>query len=559
MCSHITISHHQIPSSTSAFNSNNKLRRDLPPTSFPNAPVNQTELLGPADPTSNQMGTWSAPTSQKPRRPRPLNTHETGFSYCLPQQYSSLHAWDASLMPQQSEDMISPQDYFSGNDYHNSSATGNKFHLGTPTHQYSLFAAGAYPRHCDDGINIPNADIEMALSQTYTTDENLPVLDLTYSAPGINGDTSNAELPYNSNRISGSSFTMSTSAPLSDMLSNEDLSTTMSETHSLTSEYVPRSNRNSLLSSTQLSPVASPRMAPQDRSGLVRTQSRGRASPSPRLTNRAAPYQVDSSRSKRWSTGSYGPALNRRPSAFVRQQTSEAPNQHSSYSYNSSPTVPKSQGSINVNNFQPHQHPLSLSRNPAYHNNSILLSSQAYGEPLQFPNPAPVLSRGVSRMLQSSTEPHTLHSQYSDLADSPDLYASLLEQPLDPPESDMNSTDPDMVPHEQKLRFGADLYTPRWVRGHGNKREGWCGICKPGRWLVLKNSAFWYDKSFTHGISAATGTAFEEPLEKRRMIGNLDVWEGLCESCGEWVALISSKKKGTTWFRHAYKVSPRTT
>lgn len=118
----------------------------------------------------------------------------------------------------------------------------------------------------------------------------------------------------------------------------------------------------------------------------------------------------------------------------------------------------------------------------------------------------------------------------------------------------MHPEDPELVPHEQELRFENDLYTPRWVRGHGNKREGWCGICKPGRWLVLKNSAFWYDKSFTHGISAATGQAFEGPRETRRMEGNPDIWEGLCGSCGEWIALVSSKKKGTTWFRHAYKV-----
>jgi len=78
-------------------------------------------------------------------------------------------------------------------------------------------------------------------------------------------------------------------------------------------------------------------------------------------------------------------------------------------------------------------------------------------------------------------------------------------------------------------------------------------LCKPGRWLVLKNSAFWYDKSFTHGVSAATGAAFQGPQDTRRTEGNLDVWEGLCGSCGEWIALVSSKKKGTTWFRHAYK------
>lgn len=37
---------------------------------------------------------------------------------------------------------------------------------------------------------------------------------------------------------------------------------------------------------------------------------------------------------------------------------------------------------------------------------------------------------------------------------------------------------------------------------------------------------------------------------------NADIWEGLCGRCGEWIPLVSSKKKGTTWFRHAYKVRP---
>ena len=138
----------------------------------------------------------------------------------------------------------------------------------------------------------------------------------------------------------------------------------------------------------------------------------------------------------------------------------------------------------------------------------------------------------------------------------PDLFGPLQEDPLSPPPEDMNADDAE-PPRAQELRFEGDRYTPKYVRGHGNKREGWCGICRPGRWLVLKNSAFWYDKSFTHGISAATGSAFESPTETRRMKGNPDVWEGLCHGCGEWIPLISSKKKGTTWFRHAYKVSRR--
>ena len=196
-----------------------------------------------------------------------------------------------------------------------------------------------------------------------------------------------------------------------------------------------------------------------------------------------------------------------------------------------------------------------MSNNAGFHRNSMLLPSHSYHEPHQFETPPPLLSHGLFRMLQSNADPHSMHSHYTDLSDPPDLYASLHEEQLPPPPEDMNPSDPDLIPHEQELRFDGDLYTPRWVRGHGNKREGWCGICKPGRWLVLKNSAFWYDKSFTHGISAATGSPFQEPQETRRMDGNPDVWEGLCGSCNEWVALVSSKKKGTTWFRHAYKVS----
>lgn len=68
-----------------------------------------------------------------------------------------------------------------------------------------------------------------------------------------------------------------------------------------------------------------------------------------------------------------------------------------------------------------------------------------------------------------------------------------------------------------------------------------------------------------HGISAASGTRFEEPVEVRRMtgkvdgkeegkgIGQSDGWEGLCGTCGIWMTLGG----GVPWFRHAYKVRTR--
>jgi len=162
-----------------------------------------------------------------------------------------------------------------------------------------------------------------------------------------------------------------------------------------------------------------------------------------------------------------------------------------------------------------------------------------------------------SNLPSSLTPKSQCEHQFAGSSDPPNLFGPLTEAPLSPPPEDFSCENEEDIPRVQDLRFEGDLYTPKYVRGHGNKREGWCGICKPGRWLVLKNSAFWYDKSFTHGISAATGAAFESPRETRRMKSNPDVWEGLCHSCGEWIALISSKKKGTTWFRHAYKVSIR--
>ncbi|KAJ3269792.1 hypothetical protein HK104_005061 [Borealophlyctis nickersoniae] len=48
------------------------------------------------------------------------------------------------------------------------------------------------------------------------------------------------------------------------------------------------------------------------------------------------------------------------------------------------------------------------------------------------------------------------------------------------------------TPRKQKVRFPGDIYTPAWVRFIGHQKEGFCDQCpKPGRWLQLKNSAYW--------------------------------------------------------------------
>ncbi|KAM7192686.1 meiotic expression up-regulated protein 26 [Naviculisporaceae sp. PSN 640] len=493
--------------------------------------------------TAPQGTLWTTPTSQG-MRPRPATIHE-GFSYCMGEGFEGVPAWDPSSlqMQQTPSDTMSSRPISVHQDYYPATTMESNTWVQKP---------------CDDSLELHGLDSDMNIGQAYTTDEAIPILDLRYSGQPMDGES----MPFdgsalNQRRMSGSSFTMSTSGGLSDMPSYEDFSAALSDAPSFTSDYPPPSNRNSMMSSTQLSPVASPRMTPQSRSELVRTQSRGRASPSPRPGVRAAPYSVDGARNKRWSTGSYGTAQNRRPSPFVYHHPHDAFNRMSSR--HSSPTIAHAQMPLNYGNLQAAQHPYMINNTPGFRG-SMLLPSQLPSHHGFHPDmhhhfeaPPAMLPHGLFRMLQSNADPHSLHHHYTDLSDPPDLYASLQEEQLAPPPEDMNPSDPDLVPHEQELRFEGDWYTPRWVRGHGNKREGWCGICKPGRWLVLKNSAFWYDKSFTHGISAATGSPFQEPQETRRMDGNPDVWEGLCGSCNEWIALVSSKKKGTTWFRHAYK------
>ncbi|KAF7562017.1 hypothetical protein G7046_g2119 [Stylonectria norvegica] len=527
--------------------------------------MNGSELIH-SEAMGAQEDMWTTPTSQP--RPRPATIHE-GFSYCFGEDFPSLTSWDTpsvSLQETPSDTMSRPvsmhQDLYSQSSMNNSGWPQVSARFSTNT---ALVSWDQKPG--EDHFDLQGLDTDMNIGQAYTSDEAIPILDLDlYQSQTPEIEPLALDCTMDPRRMSGSSFTMSTSGALSDMPSYDDFSAALSEAPSFSSDYPPTSNRNSLMSSTQLSPVASPRMAPQTRTDLVRTQSRGRgASPSSRNGVRAAPYSVEGTRNnKRWSTGSYGTMPNRKPSSFVYHAGPEAFNGHQRMSSrHSSPTIAAIPLPLNFGNLQAAQQaPFMMSGPPMFQRSSMLLPSQLpsqmtsqflNSEANHFEAPPPLLSHGLFRMLQSNADPHTLHGNYTDMSDPPDLYAALLEEQIPPPPEDMNPTDPDMVPHEQELRFEGDLYTPKWVRGHGNKREGWCGICKPGRWLVLKNSAFWYDKSFTHGISAATGSSFQHPQQTRRMDGNPDVWEGLCGSCSDWIALVSSKKKGTTWFRHAYK------
>jgi hypothetical protein len=127
---------------------------------------------------------------------------------------------------------------------------------------------------------------------------------------------------------------------------------------------------------------------------------------------------------------------------------------------------------------------------------------------------APSIFPSVS-VPQLSTPPmlHHLQTQansgYPNRSDPPDLYATLRDEPADPPPEDFHPSDPDLVPQARELDFYGDLYTPRWVRGQVKKREGWCGFCTPGHWLAL--SDVWDHPSLTHGVSPVTKSRYQEP------------------------------------------------
>ncbi|KAK1242241.1 hypothetical protein MKX07_000227 [Trichoderma sp. CBMAI-0711] len=508
--------------------------------------------------------TWMPPATQPQQVP---TTVQDNLSYYVRDDHQHVNAWEQPLPPSSSSSMQQRP----------TEAVATPVTMAHGLYPLNAMMAGEVPRDANnyglsDASNrwaqkpLPDnfdqqsvLDPETPIGQAYTTDDTVPILDLRYTTPSHdNADQMNLDGSVASHRMSGSSFAMS------DMASYEEFSAALSEVRSINSDYPPPSNRTSLMSSTQLSPVASPRL-PQSRPEQVRTQSRGRASPSPRPSMRAVPYEITrGNKTQRWSTGSYSVAQRRASPALYHSP----PPVSQRYSYQSVPasTTATASASVMFPNQQPMnaRPPYMMGGPSSFNRNSMVLASQL---PTQVPSyfynhnethgvvatPPTLPSHGLLRVLQSNGEPHPLTGLYADLSDPPDLFGCLQEEQAPPPPEDMNPSDPEMVPYEQELRFENDLYTPRWVRGHGNKREGWCGICKPGRWLVLKNSAFWYDKSFSHGISAATGTPFQEPLDSRRMNGNPDIWEGLCGSCNDWIPLVSSKKKGTTWFRHAYK------
>ncbi|KAF5712768.1 meiotic expression up-regulated 26 [Fusarium globosum] len=165
------------------------------------------------------------------------------------------------------------------------------------------------------------------------------------------------------------------------------------------------------------------------------------------------------------------------------------PDQHrvSGDSMNNSPSVDGIFPLVDYSNLQAlQQASRDVASTLSYQENDKLLSAQLPSQTAQIkpwqtpmkqsvpPPPPPPL------ILPSSGQISRPNLKSTGLSDAPDLYADLRQTQTLPDAEYMNPKDSDMIPREQELQSENDLYTPRWVRGHGDNREGWCGICKPG-------------------------------------------------------------------------------
>ena len=181
------------------------------------------------------------------------------------------------------------------------------------------------------------------------------------------------------------------------------------------------------------------------------------------------------------------------------------------------------------------------------------------------PSPVSSASESESALTQSGQPPPLLESPDLRIREyRPDrkltqppsgLYEDLRDDPIPPPTVDAKGYSGDDTISVQEPRLGqGDLYNPKYIRGVGQQRQAWCGHCRPGHWLGLKKSAWWYHRSYHLGLNSRTGRPFDKPTRHRTVEGRDGLWEGLCGNCGEWVVLKKNRKTVNSWFRHANKV-----
>ena len=141
-----------------------------------------------------------------------------------------------------------------------------------------------------------------------------------------------------------------------------------------------------------------------------------------------------------------------------------------------------------------------------------------------------------------------------DLDSAPDL-AFIWMPPMNftPPEEDFEGDDDDLLPRREEPMFGGDIFTPGWVRGYGNNKEGFCGRCNPGAWHNIEDSSYEKHLTYMHGI-ASSGLGLPRPSSLRQVKDRHGSWQGYCEACRGWRNLKRSSV-GWNWFRHGVKVS----
>lgn len=111
-----------------------------------------------------------------------------------------------------------------------------------------------------------------------------------------------------------------------------------------------------------------------------------------------------------------------------------------------------------------------------------------------FPESSPSAAKQTTQISPSSPTldvDEDIHANTTNTMTLSDLIPSPPTELVDPPPEDMHPTDKSMIPQKRNLKDPKHLYMPRWIRGDGKEREGWCGACRPGKWLSLKRSTYW--------------------------------------------------------------------
>jgi hypothetical protein len=125
-------------------------------------------------------------------------------------------------------------------------------------------------------------------------------------------------------------------------------------------------------------------------------------------------------------------------------------------------------------------------------------------------------------------------------------------QVFTPAAADFETGDPDLIPRREEAMFGGDLFTPGWVRGYDEAKEGFCGRCVVGHWVNIPDGTYEFHLTYLHGLPS-TGLPLPRPSVIREVEDAPGTWEGFCDSCQGW-RLLKKTKRGWNWFRHCLTV-----